>query len=235
MAPENKDDYATLKSMGQTVVSFRQLVKRYCRERVTGQIYSPPNCSSTYVSFIPNFFPAVGRISKDNFATTGCAYYNGVIQTHLSYLSYGFLGHKGSTRIKVVPHIGASAAGQPHRIATTVRHAFTNIWAQEKVNGSHPTLEGAALVGDLLSGDGIELEIPDYRTTTFSVNWRQYNGEQYNGVFIHTLGPSGTASVISELPYIYDVHRAAGEDFTFLWYIGPPTLRWQTFTQNSQP
>jgi len=200
IAPDAIDNEACLINLGETIVSFRDVMKRYCGLRTI------PSGDITFVPTLPQppgyARSAVGVGTSHN------------LQTILTYLIPSYFAVRGSTRVKLaLPDV---IDGQP----LMVTRAQTLAWAEE-VRSLPPRLViGGSWQGSqfsLTSIDGVlETELPNYTRYNF-VKTNSYLHDyfrSFNGIFVDN---SGSASVCH-------VYQSAADDFTLDWYLGPPVF-----------
>jgi hypothetical protein len=231
------DDKTNLVYFGESIRSFRSLLKRYGVSRVL-----PLNLSGTAnfhtTLFLDVFPPYPGKYSVSGSYTItdgdGDESYLGVVHL-MNYLSLGYTGWRGSIRYLV----DCSPFQNSVKSLSISRglHYFSELAITQSYNSSVTPSNQGDIVNDAALVHGLDgaawesgaiqpficAEIPDY------------NSERFHPTKVRHV-PDGTASTQDKVAIALDVnssgtsdeyvriHNAVGEDFTFFFYTGPPRL-----------
>lgn len=199
IAPPTTDNNAMLISIGEVVLSVRDLVKRYCSLKV--------EAASSNSDFYPVYPEAPGALTVG-----GIVGISGNNQTFISYFSPAYVAIRGSTRYKFISEgvttlnlLGATRAySQPFRTDNRVSYQYNKRFG----GGAH----GVQLSSTELDGS-LEVEIPDMKRTAFAFVENITRSEAVqNGVFVSNAAESGNLII----------YNCAADDFSLDWYLGPP-------------
>jgi hypothetical protein len=224
---------------GETITSFRALLKRYNRACFTLTTLNAAN-TVYLVRVVRRAFPPYRGYAPGAEHPTSQGDYNYGNMTLLNYLTPAYVGWRGSLRYKVSLTQGATPTQNSSIIVNrlpgsqegtssdiTVLNVGNEISSlavlQERLvstaSGAHAT---ATSVNPVL-----EFEMPYAEAARFSparrANVTSGHVDAFDTAFALTTisrtqnpGPAGSV--------IYDYHVAAGEDFSHFFYIGPPIL-----------
>ena len=225
---------------GESVNSFRQLLKRYCHFRT---LTTPVNGTETLqviqfelraLPILPGFDP----LGPD--VTTIGTPYSYVNSTYIGYLQNAFAGWKGSLRYKACPNRSTVMLRARRVTGATLREKSLTMIATPTTfpasSGQSLTARAGMTVGIGLgsgavmtqtrSQDALEFEVPNTVPLRFCKTATQYLASNtYEDAFpggdsfILDIGTStvGGASNV-------DLYVAAGEDFSFYGWVGAPVV-----------
>lgn len=225
------DDSTSLIYFGETVTSFRQILRRYCLYTAqSGDTSAFGTGAIGVLAFVANRMP--GLVTDDDltlfhFANT----------TFLSYVRAGFAAYRGSVRWKLCPQVTrvtnpataqtssiarviqkwAPASNEPfftarQRIVGTVRGQNASLLGHYGDSG----FSGSAIVGTVTTPI-FEFEMPHYTNDRFE-NARSF-GAGYSHSFEWQTGFNGNATFAQMLSYV-----SVGEDFSTFFFLGAPLI-----------
>jgi hypothetical protein len=224
---------------GETITSFRALLKRYNRAYFTTTRL--PSANTVYLTrVIRRAFPPYRGFAPGGEYSTAQGDYNYGNMTLLNYLTPAYVGWRGSLRYKVgfiqgatstvnsvivvnrLPGSGEGTSADATVLSTINPVATLSVLQEGLVStasGAHAT---ATDVNPIL-----EFEMPYAEAARFSPARRadvtSGHVDFFDTAFALTtitrsVNPSAASSVM------FDYHTAAGEDFSHFFYIGPPIL-----------
>lgn len=223
--------------MGETIMSFRQLMKRYALEWV----YSPLSVTTGIATIGNTDFPLRRGRTLRGMLTDATSNYNNSNTTMLNYLSFAFLAFRGGIRRKYVFAQGSSGLSASNislsrnTVETFQQPALTafNITDQAAFSSGLlallPTgLEGSA-VTTVTQQPTIEAELPFYRQVRFASTRAPYDVTPATGVAVERL----THRVAWVYPPSANAHLqayvAGAEDASFFCFQGCAPLTRNAF------
>jgi hypothetical protein len=227
------DSMVDLMYMGESIVSFRQLCKRYTLTFVDNNLQEGALHDMKVIRPAYPFYRGMGRTSIMPNETTGAAVpYNYTATTWYQYTSLMFAGTRGSIRYKIFPAIQYSYTGgwigsaywEPEGV-----HAYSN--TTQDGNGTMDkrwTFQSSGHTGmevvNATVNSVMEVEIP-YQTNKIYSTVRsqtiapEFNNLVYTGQSMFE-GATGTDRFFG--------YSAAGEDYTVIFFRGLPMMTYET-------
>lgn len=208
---------------GEKIRSWRSLLKRYNALGFYHGVTSP-TAFTNFKAVIP-YVPLPPGNSTNN-------YWNDTYQanknTLFTYLMKAYVGMRGGSRWKI-GYVGAGihngilyAKNRPRPDGNffvseiTFDPASTTIAADD--NASHfDTYEGATIT-PVRNNPYLEVEIPFQHNNRYlptKDNFGKINMRKFEFGYVGDARPDGFA---------FDMYHAIAEDFTFIWYMGPPVM-----------
>jgi hypothetical protein len=222
---------------GESIRSFRQMLKRYTRHETFGMpIATTRNDIRVQRSVFP-YFPGFYTAASSNILkpATGGPYAYGHT-TLLTYISSAFVGWRGAVRVLVDANSLACCKSVTSLFATrysgcqptsTITVSTGDKDDQVKFYDDGTGLEGGMIMSPQVNPT-LSFEVPYYSEYRFSLS-RQAPGFDTNGPFNvpcwKILATTEAAEASGLLPI--GIFYAAGEDFTPFFYIGPPPLYYE--------
>lgn len=223
---------------GETVVSLRQLMRRYSLwSSLSGVVNAARHVQTLRMPDFPAHrgYSALGAVAY--VGAGGAGNYNPSFTTILQYLAPAYLGMRGGIRHKVVlGQITSTACA----VATVTRdseisnypaiYARANIdvitsqfaFAATRINTLLSSCQAGGHLVPLFLQNALEFEIPMYTNNRFlSTRNLGVRGNYAADNFSHTLNLEVGANTV--VPS-YDVFLAAAEDTTFIGFQGAPVL-----------
>jgi len=221
---------------GESIVSIRSLLKRYCKHEVAIE-----NGTAGYrlITNIFRSFPhhmgyAPAAITP---VTGGTQLFNFCHQTYLNYFSVAFKGWRGGIRWKVIQtaskdrRLGTSSqtiirepgAESPYRLFTTSLTGSSDEWRKIFRESCLGTMGGAAVTSDGIN-PALEIEVPFQERYRF-LNARRANhtGFAFDDDAVDLRYNSITYTNATE-PMILEKYVSVGEDFSLFFFVGAPIL-----------
>lgn len=238
--------------MGESIVSFRPLLKRYSLWNSIPKLSTAP---STISQRYPSFPYARGNVADAVDTTAAAAPYNYVNTILLHWVRAAFQGSRGSIRYKLIPrgaaHIGdrvevqratftplspgysfSTAAMTLFSTLKEARQSITTEWAALSLDNQPandkplPGTRGMALTNCSVN-NALEFEVPYYSPFRFTPG--KITGETaltlWDSAFdirIHSF-TNGTNAVATT----YDVYTSCGEDFQCYFFTGLPRMYYE--------
>ena len=230
--------------MGETIVSFRQLLKRYCLHEVLNSDTNGDNPST--VQFVRRMFPFYGGYTlqapglSNLIRTVPTGNYVYAKMTLLHYLTRAFAGWRGGIRYCIDASFARNSTANISTWAVSRLGSSSNRYALDTRDrdfeslyqyGTSPTQNLAAGILHPLGLGGSTrwstsvnpiqtFEIPYYHLLRFSPA-RSETSWQANDVFqdSYRLDHTSVGGTGPEIAYKY---VAAAEDFTLFFYLAPP-------------
>jgi hypothetical protein len=219
---------------GESIVSFRSLLKRYSQHAFE----IPPELDGVVEWNLRKLaFPYYRGYAPGAITTTGTAkQYNYARMTMLNYLTPAYTAWRGSLRWKIAS-INAIISGSngiaetPMRVTrdvasqtysnTSVLHGIDQAFALTLLQGTKPTLTGASYTHDNVCPT-LEFEVPFQQTRRFAF------AKRANWTTVSTLG---NAYTVTKLLSKFTTSRMAqehlcstGEDFSLFFFTGAPIM-----------
>lgn len=234
---------------GETISSFRPLLKRYSLWNVIPKAFEPPKiCSARF----PQYPYLRGKVTGAVDLTSALVPYNFCNTLLLHWVSAGFSGRRGSVRYKLIPR-GFQDRGdriEVQRARYTVGDtAYSMVYSDlpqyssvnlARVNAitQYPTgdlpisrtplsgILGEAITTNSANG-ALEFEVPYYSNTRFTPA-RQVDyttGQTFDSCWdCRIYWPSN--STISDSSLV-DIYVASGEDMQFYFFVGMPRMYYE--------
>lgn len=224
---------------GETVVSLRQLLRRYSLwSSLAGVVNASRGVSTLQMPDFPGHrgYTAYGAVAY--VGAGGAGNYNPSSTTIMHWLAMAYMAYRGGVRHKVV--LGnlvntaggvitvardSAIAGYPAVYARTAADVVTNqfAFAANRLNNLLKTCQSGGHIVPTCLQSAIEYETPMYTNNRF-LSTRNLGFRTSYGVdnFSHTLTMS--TGIIAGTPS-YDVFIAGAEDSTFVGFQGCPALR----------
>jgi hypothetical protein len=233
---------------GESIMSFRTMLKRYNRWMTFGAAGNP--AAACWINFQGTAYPALrGNIAGAIHQTAALAPYNFTNTVLLHWVTYMFSGWRGGIRYKVIPKRGIeycditasrhSANGGVFSVSTglystAALSSQSEIAQSTVINGSAKDAEqtgheGLAFTTSLVN-PVLEFEVPWYSQYRFApgkrANWSTASDDfvQHMTIYINQVcdRPDVGTSVGS-----YDLFVAAGEDFQTYFFTGLPRMYYE--------
>jgi hypothetical protein len=219
--------------IGESIVSFRTLLKRYSYHT---SLYGVTTASANVQQLFLTDYPANRGYSAYGMVLRTANNYNPVNTTLMNYLGYAYVGFRGGVRRKVVINssdIGGSNTAVVSRIPTQYIPAIAakavadvtttqNAFAVQRVNSQMPNTYNGAHVTLTRHQPALEYEVPYYRNSRFSST--RNLGTQ--GTFAADLyGHAISIETPANATTSYDIFVAAAEDVQYLCFQGCPPLQ----------
>eukprot|EP00918_Siedleckia_nematoides_P034996 GHVU01076075.1.p1 GENE.GHVU01076075.1~~GHVU01076075.1.p1 ORF type:complete len:533 (+),score=10.97 GHVU01076075.1:126-1601(+) len=231
---------------GETIKSFRAMAKRFYY--FTDYGYGPDLPITAFSARISAFpYNRGGVPNAVNGSTTGS--YNFCNTTMLNYLSFAYVGWRGSLRWKVI----GTGKGRMNTTFSVTRVPFgSNYFLSTAAvmnnpqgladadqanaiaaNGLLANTSGASgkHIGVLELAPAVEVEIPFYTNNRMLMCRKKdrtsgaySDSQEVDGVQINSLGYTTT---VGESYTKFECHVAGGDDFSTYFYIGPPLLYYE--------
>jgi hypothetical protein len=228
--------------MGETFRSFRALAKRYNHYMSIGLPTSTsPSAYHLLTARLPRYPLNRGAV-PGAIHSTGSFPYNYTTNTLLNYLTYGYVGWRGTIRYKALYYgdrsdgnimamsrdyesgVGAIVTTSIHPIGSTVGMQQSYIAYQGK--STFPSGHSGATWTNVGANPSLEIEYPYYSEYRFEPCRRLDRStagftDKYPEVFILNVRskPSDQVNTV-------DLAVAGGDDFSTFFYVGPPPLVW---------
>lgn len=227
------DDETDKVYFGESIVSFRTLIKRYS---LWSSLYAANGATAgSLIMRFPSFpgprgYTATGAVLKT------ANYYNPSNTTLINYLAYAFLGFRGGMRWKIVLN-GSNANDGCSQICrlpdnTPPTTGWLSVAADvtttplaysvNRVNNQLPTGQAGAHLTILKLNNSLEVEAPFYQRWRFLSPRFLQTATQYSAI-VDTL--QMTTQAPPNAIYNYDMYVAAAEDTTFIGFQGAPPLQ----------
>lgn len=234
------NDKLPLVYMGETIKSFRTLLKRYNMHR--RDMFSNTVGVKAYHGIRPQFPPLRGQYSGGVDVTSASDPYMYVNQLLLHWVRHAFQGHRGSIRYKML--VGQYDASYNHMTGVVIRRRFdqNNSWSDTRLDVALNTNQSQMARTWIAGGP---LDYPDgpdgavyfnsrvNPTVEFEVPWensaRCYWARSTNYNSVGGLGKSQTGYKFalqgnsSDHDHV-ETWVAAGEDFQCFFFVGLPRL-----------
>jgi hypothetical protein len=227
----NKLDHTSDVYFGESITSFRQMMKRY-------NFYQSLLCNTTGRSIwlvSRNDFPLYRGQLTYGINTNGVLVYNNTINTMINYVSSAFLTRRGGLRWKYMYNCKdgldkAYSTVERGPIGTLILATNTttpvvdtnpSLFASNELTGSRYGQTGA-YVSYLQQQPSIEVELPNYNNFRFSIpkQIKAPSGNFSNYRNTHTI----TTHVDSTTKPWFDQYVATAEDFTLSGFQGCPPI-----------
>lgn len=227
---------------GERILSARQLLKRYCLNRLLVNVSADNTDSLLTFSLnsmppLPGFAPS----GEDRTSTNVPYQYNG--STYLSYMLRAYAGWKGSIRHKFMPRIPLGVeAMSVSRMESESGRIFAKSYtpvvdSMNAISGQtkHEVARMVTLSSENVSGTArtqvkqlsvLDVEIPYCLPVRFSQVEKEYSGTAENQFTTgYPAGNSFKLEVSSEsASVLIDNYVAAGDDFCLLGFKGAPKM-----------
>jgi hypothetical protein len=221
---------------GETVVSLRPLLKRFNRfMRVTpaAQAYKASRIVLKYSAFPFNRGNVEGAVT----GVIGGSGYNYVNTTMLNYLSFAYVGYRGSIRWKIMPfradvtvsrdQYGGEFSYSVNDTINTSSMSTADALAVSASEGLQAFMTGAT--GSHVACQAVtptaEIEMPFYTKKRFLLCRKEdrtssaaSEEDDADGVDVSAIASYSTT------PPSLDLFVAGGDDFSVHFYVGPPPL-----------
>lgn len=220
---------------GEKVVSFRTLIKRYNYSLLAALDGAGPTGAWNKLSMTLPTFPLPRGYTDNGYFLDGVDPCNVSSTTLLNYLQGAFVGMRGSTRWKFgIPKrdpIDEIMVSRPFTARSYID--YITLSSSSLASGGQRSSDEmqSAIVspGYLLTNGktqcGVEVDIPMYTNARF-VSASPYNvglGKTRDGTQNHTmrLEMRSGENIVSDRSYV-SVHSAAGDDFSFFYFVNAP-------------
>lgn len=243
-------DHTNLVYTGESIPSFRAMIKRYSLWRAL-QVTT----SSTYNFFAANYKYAIyplqrGRYGNAPDVAVGGVNYAYVNTLLLHWVTYAFAGFRGNMRYKVLPRLnnwGTSGASMsvsrfsrellnteyaspyfytmPAYLSanTMARSVIRTDITNHRTDWQHIGTQGMAWI-ETNNSSMLEFEVPFYSQYRFAgtrhLGWTQADTWGLGGFYLFIKGYFNNQSA-------FDVYAAAGEDFQAYFFIGLPRMYYE--------
>lgn len=214
---------------GESIVSFRQLLKRFCLERSVGRAWT-----SSTSDFVLNSIPVRSWPQYRGYLSNGLDTFNGnninaVPTTPFNFIGACFAGFRGAVRYKVFP---ATGNGKPDMLLVSRGDIFnmtptSNSFPHNPNNYAlfrcqYDESFGGSQVSNAVQGNVLDFEIPYYNNRRFSSTYlSNTSSAKALAANINAIKfPDGTTEVKTQS---FDLYKAVGEDFNFFFFTGSPT------------
>jgi hypothetical protein len=224
---------------GETITSFRALLKRYNRAYFTMTTLAAGN-SLQLVRVVRRAFPPYRGFAPGAEYLTVLGRYNYGHMTLLNYLTPAYVGWRGSLRYKVSLTQGITTTSNPvftvNRIPGSGEGTSATVTPLNVANerdtltalqeGIVSTAAGAHATATAVN-PVLEFEMPYAEAARFSparrANVTSGHADFFDTVFALTTITRSAGAAVQSNP-LMDYHVSVGEDFSHFFYIGPPIL-----------
>lgn len=239
-APEGTgmDEYAGGKAVditlpailaGESIVSYRQLLKRFCFERVVGRSWTATTSSFVHSELPVKSYPFYrGHVPNGLHSYAGNTI-NSSPTTPFNFIAACFASFRGSVRYKVFPSMGnakpdslfVSRGDIANLTASSVAYA-NNINNLSLFRSQIDESFGGSQYSNAVQGNVLDFEIPYYAKRRFSTVYSPNTSSiRALGAKINAIKyPDGTTETKEQT---FDLYKAVGEDFNFFFFTGGPT------------
>ncbi len=227
---------------GETIVSFRSLLKRY--NRLSYDYIKQEVDGVGLYTVVRQAFPKFKGYEPNAETPTELANYNYGVMTLMNYLSPGYVCWRGGIRYKInVSMFQSNGAASPTGMTVTripstgignninvksINDTLTPLEQQAILMTSQPCTAAGSTATNTLLNPVVEFEMP------FQIGRRFLPARNSN----HTSPATNTNTDAESTPYelqwaqrgrptdyaLLDNHVAAAEDFTFAFFVGSPPL-----------
>jgi hypothetical protein len=232
--PVSSDGRVNVTNIGETVVSLREILKRYCFERVLTT--APAGASAGLLDIVWSLYrynTNVGPTLVSSVFTVplGDSVYSDPSPTHpIWYYGCGYVGSRGQVRKMFVSHpengetvlkVSYNNENGPNGVSQAlINDVSSSTGRQAHVNSFYL---GNGSTGSALTHSGVnpvlKAEIPQMGPGLFAPTKEDWNVAGGIGTYnLHIITKN------QNRPVAVDVYSALGEDFTFLYYLGAPVL-----------
>jgi hypothetical protein len=235
---------------GEKIASFRSLIKRYNLHEI--MVFTSPSGSlgdiTHYARWSKAFPIPRGKNSNGIHLTHTDTKYNYVHNTLMNYLAVAYAARRGGIRLKFQPLDRSTTSSAPlmqiHHMcsrqynvlpseATVIQTEFGAAATTSRVAATishYETGRAGMMAQDVAAQPILECEIPYYSRYRFSPSQLDSTDAfpEYETGFRYDLVATRRAAVSG---YRVMKYVAAGDDFSFFFYIGPP----RAFYQPSNP
>jgi len=225
---------------GESIVSYRQLLKRFCFERVGGQAWTSTLTNFVLCAIPVKSYPLFRGYLSDGLQTYQGEAVNAVPTTPLNFISACFAGWRGSVRYKVFPSHGPNSKpdmilvsrGDNFSLTPTATSFINNINNYSVFRCQYDESFGGTQVSNTVQGNVLDFEIPWYAVERFASTYASNSsGVRALGARINLVKfPDGTTEVKS--PSV-DLFKAVGEDFNLFFFTGSPTWWFVSLTADT--
>jgi len=151
----------------------------------------------------------------------------------LTYIAPAYYANRGSTRFKILSKIGfTTGTGQAAiNFPVVATRDFSRAWAIFTASTNDYAASSATAGGSFQGtsiirqdvGGPLQVESLQYIRDLFSrvVDLVGGGTRLYNGIWVSS---ANVAANSTTFPQVWEVHQAAADDFTFDFYVGPPTM-----------
>jgi hypothetical protein len=231
-------DASNLVYMGEQIVSFRQLLKRYS---LWGSFYDPA-VTNAYTSMVVPDFPQPRGYDRQGVMLDTTNGFNPTLTTPLNYMSFAFMAYRGGIRRKYIVTSGVTS-----NLYASISRSNSNfsavpttggiipfskvttsglLYSKQAVNSVNPLTYQGAHVTSLKQQPCLEVELPFYtkvrfispRYVTVPITALESRYTPYD--LVHRFLYEHEASTSS-----FDVYVAGAEDSTFIGFQGCCPLR----------
>lgn len=227
-----EDDQTDLVYMGESIVSFRQLLKRYRYYRTYGS-YAVGTTRLFRVQ--DSDFPAYQGYNPTALSVSAASgKWDYCARSLIHYLVPAFVGMRGGMRVKyVLSGPGAASAtsmsvyrwvtSQPRAVSTTanVNNNFSEL-AWWRSNAASPVFDAGALVTVPDRMPVLEAELPNQVPWRFSYAKNVTNDSSP----VYPTSPVHRVDVLANTAgeIILDRYQSVAEDFSLFWFCGAPPV-----------
>ena len=215
---------------GESIVSFRQLLKRFNFERAIGRSWTADPSKFTLVAMAVKSYPLFRAYLADGLNTYNGSSINATPTTPYNFITACFAGWRGSVRMKVFPTMPPDL--MPNSMLVSRGDNFSLGSAANQFDNSfnnyalfkteYDESAGGTQVTNAVQGNVLDFEIPYYAYERFAST---YSG---NSISVRGLGarinaitfPDGTTRVKNQT---FDLYKAVGEDYNLFFFTGSPT------------
>lgn len=231
-------DRKNLVFFGESIVSFRQLLKRYWY--LSGSAVDPP--ADAFLSWRvhwANFPPYRGYDPQGIHKTVNGENYNYVKMVLLNYLAPAFIGYRGGIRYKYAafsPTFQSASMSVTRRTNATGYGSSLNSYIKvgdttdsqfsHSMEVNHPSFGSGAYVTPLLQQPVCEVELPFYSRFRFALPQHLSNTDgssiddtQYMAHTVDYVFHSNASEKQGVSKYV-----SIGEDFSFFFFLSAPRL-----------
>jgi len=230
---------------GENVPSIRSWLKRYCHHFSWGP--DDTNGAVYRTSLQTSAFPFNrGNVNNAVHLTSTAAPYNYCNTTLLNYLSWAYVGWRGSIRWKVglteryandggaMPSFSLLVSRQPEPAAADYAYNITAVGADNtESTNAHRILEGRSdtfwdgtTITPVLNNPVVEIDIPYQSNKRFQLCRIEDRTSSVYAAVSEVPGKVSqlTCNLLGTGVTNVDEYVAIGDDFSLLFYIGPPVM-----------
>lgn len=233
---------------GESIQSFRTMLKRYNRWMTFGRINN--DADACRINLQAKAFPALrGNVPGAIHTTSLAAPYNYVNTVLLHWVTYMFSGWRGGIRYKVIPRRGiqycdivasrhpANGNGfgvqtgnySPTSYSSQSEISQSTVYTEALIDAEQSGHEGLAYTNSLVN-PVLEFEVPYYSRFRFSpgktINWSTTDDDraEFYTVFVNQVNDRPDIGVSVGC---YDMFVSIGEDFQTFFFTGLPRMYYE--------
>lgn len=215
---------------GESIVSYRQLLKRFNLERAVGQAWTAEPTKFALVQMPVRSYPLFRAYLAGGLNTLDGDAINAVPTTPFNFITACFAAWRGSVRVKIIPTMAPTAKpdsilvsrGDNFSLVSDANKFLDNFNNYALFKAQYDESAGGTQVTTSVQGNVLDFEIPYYANTRFVFPYignsasNKSLGARVNAITF----PDGTTEVKNQT---FDLYKAIGEDFNLFFFTGSPT------------